>query len=96
MVVNLKIMVLNLFVMNMVMAIIFFAFRTPQQNGTVKRKNRTLKEMAKTMLCENNLPKYFWEEAINTACYVINRLTIRSLLSKTPYELYKGRKPNVS
>ena len=52
--------------------------------------------MARTMLCENNLPKYFWREAINTACYVINRVTIRSLLSKTPYELYKGRKPNVS
>ena len=48
------------------------------------------------MLCENNLPKYFWEEVINTACYVINRVSIRSLLSKTPYEHYKGRKPNVS
>ena len=52
--------------------------------------------MARTMLCENNLLKYFWREAINTACYVINRVTIRSLLSKTPYELYKGRKLNVS
>ena len=52
--------------------------------------------MARTMLCENNLSKYFWEEAINTACYVINRVTIRSLLLKTPYELYKERKPNVS
>ena len=46
--------------------------------------------MTRTMLCENNLPKYFWGEAINTACYVINKVTIRSLLSKTPYELYKG------
>ena len=52
--------------------------------------------MARTMLCENNLPKYFWGKAINTACYVINRVTIRSMLSETPYELYKGRKPNVS
>ena len=56
---ELKIIVLNHFVMNMVMAIIFFAFRTPQQNGIVERKNHTLKEMARTMLCENNLPKYF-------------------------------------
>ena len=48
------------------------------------------------MLCENNLPKYFWKKKINTACYVINRVSIRSLLSKTPYELYKGRKLNVS
>ena len=52
--------------------------------------------MARTMLCENNLSKYFWGEAINTACYILNRVSIRPLLSKTPYELYKGRKPNVS
>ena len=48
------------------------------------------------MLCENNLPKYFWKEAINTACYVINRVSIRLLISKTPYELYEARKPNIS
>ena len=52
--------------------------------------------MARTMLCENNLPKYFWGEAINTSCYVINRVSIRPMLSNTPYELYKGRKPNIS
>ena len=46
--------------------------RTPQQNGVVKRKNMTLEEMAHTMLCENNLSKYFWAEAINTACYILN------------------------
>ena len=74
----------------------FFAPRTPQQNGIIERKNRTLKEMARPMLCENNLPKYFWGEAINTACYVIYKVSIRSLLSKTLHELYKGRKPNVS
>ena len=63
-------------------------FSTPktfQQNGVVERKNGTLKEKARTMLCENNLSKYFWGEAIK-----------KPLLSKTPYELYKGRKPNVS
>ena len=52
--------------------------------------------MVRTMLCENNLPKYFWREEINTTCYVINRVSIRPILSKTPYELYKGRKPNVT
>ena len=34
--------------------------RTPQQNGTVEKKNRTLEQMARTMLCENNLSRYFW------------------------------------
>ena len=47
------------------------------------------------MLCENRLPKYFWVETVNTACYIINRALIRPLLKKTPYELYRGKKPNV-
>ena len=41
--------------------------------------------MARIMLCENNLPKYFWGEAINITCYAINRVSIRPILSKTPY-----------
>ena len=48
------------------------------------------------MLNDTNLPKYFWVEAINTACYRMNRELIRPILKKTPYELYKGRKPNIS
>ena len=50
----------------------FLGPRTPQQNGVVERKNRTLVEMTRTMLCENRLSKYFWAEAVNTACYVTN------------------------
>ena len=50
----------------------FSAPRTPQQNGFVERKNRTLIEMARSMLCENGLPKYFWAEAVNTTCYITN------------------------
>ena len=52
--------------------------------------------MARTMLCEKNLPKYFWAEAINTSCYIINRAMIRLILKKTPYELFRERKPNIS
>ncbi|KAH9698132.1 hypothetical protein KPL71_023896 [Citrus sinensis] len=51
----------------------FSSPRTPQQNGVVERKNRSIQEMARTMLNENSLPKYFWAEAVNTACYVLNR-----------------------
>ena len=50
----------------------FSAPRTPQQNGVVERKNRTLIEAAKAMLEESKLPTYFWPEAINTACYTHN------------------------
>jgi transposase InsO family protein len=47
---------------------------TPQQNGVVERKNRILLDMARTMLDEYKTPDRFWAEAINTACYSINRL----------------------
>ncbi|KAH9728331.1 Integrase catalytic domain-containing protein [Citrus sinensis] len=73
----------------------FSSPRTPQQNGVVERKNRSIQEMTRTMLNENSLPKYFWAEAVNTACYVLNRMLIRPNLNKTPYELWKDRKPNI-
>ena len=74
----------------------FAAPRTPQQNGVVERKNRTLQEMARTTFHENNLPTYFWVEVVNTSCYILNRVLIRSSLNKTPYELWKNKKPNIS
>ena len=74
----------------------FSAPRTPQQNGVVERKNRSLEEIARTLLNDTSLPKYFWAEAVNTACYIMNRALIRPILKKTPYELFNGRKPNIS
>jgi transposase InsO family protein len=69
---------------------------TPQQNGVVERKNRTLLNMARTMLDEYKTPDRFWAEAINTACYSINWLYLHRILKKTSYELLTGKKPNVS
>jgi transposase InsO family protein len=69
---------------------------TPQQNGVVERKNRTLLDMARTMLDEYKTLDRFWAEAINTACYSINRLYLHRILKKTSYELLTGKKPNVS
>jgi hypothetical protein len=48
------------------------------------------------MLDEYKTPDRFWAEAINTACYSINRLYLHQILKKTPYELLTGKKPNVS
>jgi hypothetical protein len=69
---------------------------TPQQNGVVERKNRTLMDMARTMFEEYKASNRFWAEAINTACYFINRLYLHRILKKTSYELLTGKKPNVS
>src|SRR4051812_36924535 len=52
--------------------------------------------MARTMINETNMAKHFWAEAINTACYIQNRISIRPILNKTPYELWKNRKTNIS
>jgi hypothetical protein len=69
---------------------------TPQQNGVVERKNRTLLDMARTMLDGYKTPDWFWAEAINTACYSINRLYLHRILKKTSYELLTSKKLNVS
>ncbi|KAK1612618.1 hypothetical protein QYE76_036291 [Lolium multiflorum] len=73
----------------------FSAPYTPQQNGVVERKNWTIIEMARTMLSEFNSPHNFWGEAISTAVHYSNRLFLRPLHNKTPYELLTGNKPNV-
>jgi hypothetical protein len=73
----------------------FSAHYTPQQNGVAERKNRTLIEMARTMLDEYKTSDQFWVEAVNTACHATNRLYLHKLLKKTPYELLIGNKSNV-
>ncbi|GJR27651.1 ribonuclease H-like domain-containing protein [Tanacetum coccineum] len=71
----------------------FSVARTPQQNGVADRKNRTLIEAARTMLADSNLPTTCWTEAVNTACYVQNKVLVTKPHNKTPYELFLGRKP---
>nr|GEX44347.1 hypothetical protein [Tanacetum cinerariifolium] len=67
--------------------------RTPRQNRVAERRNRTLIEAARTMLADYKLPIIFWAEAVNTACYVQNRVLVVNPYFKTPYELFKGRSP---
>nr|GEY28026.1 hypothetical protein [Tanacetum cinerariifolium] len=71
----------------------FSVARTPQQNGVAERNNRTLIEATRTMLADSLLPIIFWAEAVNTACYVRNRVLVTKPHNKTPYELLIGRSP---
>ncbi|KAJ9535203.1 hypothetical protein OSB04_un001716 [Centaurea solstitialis] len=73
----------------------YSAPRTPQQNGVAERRNRTLIEAARTMLADSKLPITFWAEAVNTACYVQNRVLVVKSKGKTPYELFKKKKPYI-
>ncbi|KAJ9541437.1 hypothetical protein OSB04_027943 [Centaurea solstitialis] len=73
----------------------FSSVRTPQQNGVAERRNTTLIEAARSMLSEANLATQFWAEAVNTACYTQNRSLIVKRFRRTPYELFRNRKPSI-
>lgn len=66
---------------------------TPQQNGVAERANRTLVEMARCMLVHSKLDESFWAEALATAVYLRNMAATKTLVNKTPYEEYTGKKP---
>ncbi|KAJ9542626.1 hypothetical protein OSB04_029132 [Centaurea solstitialis] len=71
----------------------YSAPRTPQHNGVAERRNRTLIEAARSLLANSKLPITFWAEAVNTACYVQNRTLVVKSQGKTPYEIFKKKKP---
>ena len=68
---------------------------TPQHNGVAERKNRTIMDMARSMLKAKGMPNYFWAEAVTCAVYLINRSPTRSVPNTTPIEAWSGFKPNV-
>ncbi|GKC99037.1 ribonuclease H-like domain-containing protein, partial [Tanacetum coccineum] len=70
--------------------------KTPQQNGVAERRNMTLIEAARTMLANSMLPTTFLAKAVNTACYVQNKVLVVKPHNKTPYELFHGGSPTLS
>ncbi|XP_073131941.1 uncharacterized protein [Henckelia pumila] len=74
----------------------FSAQKTPQQNGIVERKNMMLQEMARVMMSSKNISKRFWAKALNTTCYISNRVYLRSGSSMTSYEILMGKRPNLN
>ena len=64
--------------------------------GVVERKNRTIMEAVKTMMHDQDLRMDMWDEATRTTIYVQNKLSHSALGFKTPEEIYRGKKPQVS
>lgn len=71
------------------------ARRTPQQNGVAERKNRTILDMARSMIKGKHLPRTFWAEAVECAVYLLNQCPTKSVRHKTPEEAWSGHKPRV-
>lgn len=69
---------------------------SPQQNGVSEMKNRTIVEMARSLMKHWNLPNKLWAEVVNTAVYLLNISPTRAVKNKTPYESWHGVKPIVS
>nr|GFC35540.1 retrovirus-related Pol polyprotein from transposon TNT 1-94 [Tanacetum cinerariifolium] len=70
--------------------------RSPQRNGVIERRNRTLIEAARTMLIYAQAPLFLWAEAVEIACFTQNRSIIRLRYGKTLYELMYGKQPDLS
>lgn len=70
---------------------------TPEQNGKAERENRTIMECARTLLNSAGLPRSLWAEAVNTSAYLLNRVSTPTRdKSKTSYELWTTKKPDLS
>nr|GEX58750.1 integrase, catalytic region, zinc finger, CCHC-type, peptidase aspartic, catalytic [Tanacetum cinerariifolium] len=72
-----------------------FVAQTPEQNGVVERRNRTLVEAARTMLSAAKVPLFFWAEAIATTCFTQNSSLVIPRHEKTPYHIINDQKPSV-
>ena len=62
-------------------------------NGVAERRNRTLQDMVRSMICHSTLSESLWGEALKAASYILNRVSTKAT-SKTPYELWTGKKPS--
>ena len=69
---------------------------TPQQNGEAERKNRTMVEMARCVLREMCFPNMYWENAIHSAIYILNKISTKMVKYSTPSEAWFYRNHNVS
>jgi hypothetical protein len=68
---------------------------SPQQNGIVERRNRTVMEMARSVMKSMKIPGIFWGEAVRHSVHLLNRLPTKPMGNRTPFEAWNGRKPQL-
>ena len=68
---------------------------SPSMNGVAERRNRTLKDMVRSMITHSTLPESLWGEALKTAAYLLNRVPTKATV-KTLYELWIGKRPSLN
>ncbi|KAL1207757.1 Retrovirus-related Pol polyprotein from transposon TNT 1-94 [Cardamine amara subsp. amara] len=68
---------------------------SPQQNGVVERRNRTMMEMIRSILKHMRVPNYLWGEEVRHSTYLLNRIATMALTDKTSYEVFKKQKPRI-
>ncbi|KAJ0602036.1 putative RNA-directed DNA polymerase [Helianthus annuus] len=68
---------------------------TPQQNGVVERRNRTVMGMTRALLKTLNVPDPYWGEAVRHSVYLLNRIGTKAIKNMTPFEVWKGYKPTL-
>ena len=69
---------------------------TPEQNGVAEHKNRTVVEMARSLLKGKHIPNQFWAEAIATTVYLLNISPTKAVMNQTPFEAWYSMKPSIS
>jgi hypothetical protein len=69
--------------------------RNPQQNGVVERQNRSVQQMARSMMNERNISQTYWVEEIHTVVHILNKAHLKPHSGKTPYELWFGRPASI-
>ena len=74
----------------------FTAWYTPEQNGVAKRKNRTIMEMARSMMASKHFPNEYWAETVEIAIYIMNLCSTKSVKNKFPEEAWTGKNHSVS
>ena len=67
-----------------------------QSNGLAERSIQSVMDKTRTIMLENFTPVKFWEEALETATYLLNRTPLKKLNWKTPYELIFNKIPDIS